>query len=59
MEDAALLLAAGCFIALLVVLYICITSAVVPRALHPDKKVRAYRFGWCSVCVYECMYVYV
>ena len=40
MEDAALLIAAACFIALLVVLYVCITSAVVPKALHPDKKVR-------------------
>ena len=61
MEDAALLIAAACFIALLVVLYVCITSAVVPKALHPDKKVRERErkkiTGFSCVCVCVCVCV--
>ena len=40
MEDVALAIGAACFIALLAVMYYCVTCAVVPKALDPEKKVR-------------------
>ena len=40
MEDTVLAIAAALFLGLLAVLYYCVTSAVVPKALDPEKKVR-------------------